>query len=287
MDNYKLVKFKNQSLELDVEVDPNEDTVWLSKEQMALLFDRDRTVISRHINKIYDEGELDKKSTCAKNAHVPLTRNRLYETDLYNLDVIISVGYRVKSKNGVTFRKWATSVLKEYLLKGYCLDKNRTLITNENYINLVNEVNNLKNDVIDIKKLLSSRFSNSFICSEGNVYDGFAFVNNLICSAKKRVIIIDGYADSSILDFFVGCKKNVRKIVICQRIDRIDNAILNKFIKQYGDLVLKEDKSYHDRFLIIDDDIYLLGTSLNSLGNKTSTITKTNQYKIEEIYRDE
>ena len=105
MGKYELVKFKNLSLELDVQVSPNEDTVWLSKEQMARLFDRDRSVISRHINKTYEERELEKESTCAKNAHVPQTRRRSYETESYNLDVIISVGYRVKSKNGVILRK--------------------------------------------------------------------------------------------------------------------------------------------------------------------------------------
>ena len=110
--NFELIKFENNNVELEVSVSPEEDTVWLTKDQIAVLFDRDRTVISKHINNIYKEGELDRKSTCAKNAHIPSTRNRLYETELYNLDVIISVGYRVKSKNGVIFRKWATSVLK-------------------------------------------------------------------------------------------------------------------------------------------------------------------------------
>ena len=287
MSNYELVKFQNQSLELDVEVSPNEETVWLSKEQMALLFDRDRSVISRHINSIYKEGELDKESTCAKNAHMPETSNRLYETSLYNLDVIISVGYRVKSKNGIIFRKWATKVLKEYLLKGYVLSENRTLVTNENYINLINEVNNLKNDVDEIKKVLSYKSPNSFVCYEGNTFDGFAFINSLICSANERVIVVDGYADNSVFDFFVGSNKTVKKIILCHKAERIDSTILDRFIVQYGNTIIKEDKSYHDRFLIVDNDIYLLGTSLNSLGNKTSTITKTDQYKIEDIYKDE
>ena len=103
MKKHELVKFKNQSLELDVEVSPNEDTVWLTQEQMALLFDRDRSVIARHINKIYREDELDEKSTCAKNAQVQLegTRNITRIVPFYNLDVVISVGYRVKSNNGV------------------------------------------------------------------------------------------------------------------------------------------------------------------------------------------
>ena len=124
MNNYKLIKFKDNEFELDVNVSPEEDTVWLTKDDIALLFERDRTVISKHINNIYKEGELDEKSTRAKNAHVPPSRNRLYESNYYNLDVIISVGYRVKSKRGIIFRKWANNVLKQYLLKGYFMMAN-------------------------------------------------------------------------------------------------------------------------------------------------------------------
>ena len=107
---YEIIKFKNDSVEVDVKVSPLENTVWLTKEQMAILFDRDRSVISKHINNIYNEGELDKKSTCSKNAHIVLNRERIYEIELYNLDIVISVGYRVKSKRGVLFRQWANSV---------------------------------------------------------------------------------------------------------------------------------------------------------------------------------
>lgn len=285
MNNYELVRFKNQSLELDVEVSPNEDTVWLSKEQMSLLFNRDRSVISRHINNIYEEGELGRKSSCAKNAHE--VNGQIHYTEYFDLDVIISVGYRVKSKNGVVFRKWATNVLKEYLLKGYAVSADRTLVTNENYINLVNKVNSLENDLSDIKRILSSKFPNSFICYEGKIYEGYSFVNNLICSAKQRVIIVDGYADNDALNFFVGSKKGIKKVILCHKKDRIYPSILERFVKEYGEVIVKEDKSYHDRFLIIDNDIYLLGASLNSLGNKTSTITKTDEYKIEDIYKDE
>ena len=138
--NYEIVKFKDDGLELDVNVSAKEETVWLTKEQMSILFDRDRSVISRHINNIYDDGELDKKSTCAKNAHVLNKRARQYEMELYNLDVIISVGYRVKSKRGIIFRKWANTILKQYLLNGYTINENRVVVSNENYIELRNEV---------------------------------------------------------------------------------------------------------------------------------------------------
>ena len=114
MKKFELITFKNNNLQLDVNVSPNEETVWLSKEQIALLFDRDRTVISRHINNIYKEGELDEKSTCAKNAQVQIEGERevTRKYEFYNLDVIISVGYRVKSKNGIISRNWAINVFK-------------------------------------------------------------------------------------------------------------------------------------------------------------------------------
>lgn len=115
---------------------PSEDTVWLSLNEMCLLFGRDKSVISRHIKNLFKEGELDSKRTVAKNA-TTASDGKVYEVAFYNLDVIISVGYRVKSKNGVAFRKGANSILKEYLLRGYVVDGNRALVTNENYINLL------------------------------------------------------------------------------------------------------------------------------------------------------
>ena len=137
-------KKRNIKYFYDVNVSPNEDAVWLSKDDMSILFQRDRSVISRHIANIYKEGELEEKSTCAKNAHVTsFKRQREYENYLYNLDLIISAGYRVKSKNGIIFRRWTNRILKEYLLKGYAINEKRTLITNENYVNLINKVESI------------------------------------------------------------------------------------------------------------------------------------------------
>ena len=131
MKKYQLVKFEDNDFSLDVRADLEKETVWLTKEEIGELFDRDRTVISRHINKIYKEGELVRKSTCAKNAHVPSSRNRSYESELFNLDVIISVGYRVKSQRGVLFRKWANKVLKDYLIQGYAVNEKRLIALNK------------------------------------------------------------------------------------------------------------------------------------------------------------
>ena len=129
--NYEIITFKDGEFSLDVKADFAKDTVWLTKDEISKLFDRDRSVITRHINNIYEDHELDQKSTCAKNAHIPLTRNRKYESEIYNLDVIISVGYRVKSNRGVMFRQWANSVLKDYLIKGYAVNEKRMINLNK------------------------------------------------------------------------------------------------------------------------------------------------------------
>ena len=152
--NYEIIKFENGSVELEVNVSPEEETVWLSLNEMCLLFGRDKSVISRHLRRIFEENELEKNQVVAKNATTG-TDGKTYQVDYYNLDVIISVGYRVKSKNGVIFRKWASSVLKEYLIKGYAMNEGRTLITKDNYLNLVNRVDSLGARIGSIENTIS------------------------------------------------------------------------------------------------------------------------------------
>ena len=290
--NPNIIVYNNGSVRLDVKIEPLNETVWLSVSQMALLFDTSTDNIYFHIKNIFKEGEIvasvtENSSATQMEVFQKSTDGKQYLTKLYNLDVILAVGYRVKGKRAIEFRKWVSSVLKQYLLKGYAIDKQRTLVANENYMSLVNQVNHLKDDVQEIKEIVYTNIKNSNICYEGKYYDAFVFVNDLIRSAKQRVIIIDGYADECALRFFVGTSKDIQKIIVCHKKDRINNIILEFFVKQYGSVTIKENKSYHDRFPIIDNDIYILGASLNSLGKKTSTITKTDEYKIEDIYKDE
>ena len=141
--NYELIKFENGGLELEVNVSPEEETVWLTLNEMCLLFGRDKSVISRHIKNIFKEGELDEEQVIAKNA-TTAKDGKTYGVTFYNLDVIISVGYRVKSKNGVLFRKWANSILKQYLIKGYALNEERAVITKENYLGLLCRVDSME-----------------------------------------------------------------------------------------------------------------------------------------------
>ena len=271
---YEVIKFENDNVELEVNVSPEEDTVWLTKEQIAVLFDRDRTVISRHINNIYKENELDRKSTCAKNAHIPSTRNRSYETDLYNLDVIISVGYRVKSKNGVIFRKWATSVLKEYLLKGYVLDEGRTLITKDNYLNLVNRVDSLNKRVDTIENAEKHRFVEDVLLLDNQMFDAIVLISRMIETAQTSIVLIDPYVDAISLSFFKNKDKDLNLVIVTSSRANIGRREISSFNERYGNLEIKIDDKCHDRYLIIDNELfYHLGCSINYIGKRLSQIT--------------
>ncbi len=143
-----------EGLYAGVDVSPSEDTVWLSLNEMRLLFGRDKSVVSRYIKNVFKEGELDSKRVVAKNATVQKEGNKTVRRtiEFYNLDIIISVGHRVKSKNGVAFRKWANSVLKEYLLRGYVVDSSRAAMTNKNYINLLNKIESIDSRLTKIEE---------------------------------------------------------------------------------------------------------------------------------------
>ena len=145
MDKYEVIKFKDNEFEMDVNVSPNEETVWLTQEQMALLFCVNRQAVGKHINNILNENELD-SSTCSNLEQVQFEGGRIIKRKikLYNLEMIISVGYRIKSKRGILFRRWANQVLKQYLLNGYVINENRVVVSNENSLKLSNEVASIK-----------------------------------------------------------------------------------------------------------------------------------------------
>lgn len=282
MSNYEIIKFVDGDFELDVNISPQQNTIWLTQDQIAKLFGKSRSTITEHINNIFSEGELFEMTSVGNS---DITNHR--PAKLYNLDVILAVGYRVKSKRGILFRRWATAVLRDYLIKGYSLSSDRVIVTNENYIQLINDVNHLKKDVEDIKVIVNRNVLDSIIIYEGDSFDGFSFINDLIKKAIESVIIIDGYADDSLFDFLIGSKKGIKKVVICHKANRISKEIINRFEKEYGPIVIKVDKTYHDRFLIVDSEIYLMGTSLNSIGHKTSSVIKCNQFNIKDIIKDE
>ena len=150
MDQYEVIKFKDNEFEMDVNVSPKEETVWLTQIEIAELFEKDRKTITRHIQNILKEYELMEKQVCSKKEHTA-SDGKLYSVNIYNLDMIIAIGYRVKSKRAIFFRQWATKVLKQYLLNGYVINENRVVVSNENYIELRNEVASINNRLIKVE----------------------------------------------------------------------------------------------------------------------------------------
>ena len=267
---YEVIKFENDSVELEVNVSPEEETVWLSKEQMATLFGRDRSVISKHIKNIFLEKEVDEESN-VHFLHIPFSDKPV---PFYSLDVVISVGYRVKSKNGVAFRKWANSVLKEYLLKGYVVNEERALITNENYSNLVNRVNKLENRIDKMEVKQSHLLIEDCLVFENQTFDTMVLINRLIETAKESITLIDPYVDIRTLNAFNSKADGVTLYVITSSKAKLKQEQIDSFAEQYGNLVVNVDDSYHDRYLIIDKEMfYHLGSSINYLGKRLSQIT--------------
>ena len=282
--NYELIKFVNDNLELEITISPKEETVWMSKEQIACLFDRDRTVISRHIKNLFSDGELIEKQVCAKNARTG-PDGKSYMVDYYNLDVVIAVGYRVKSPNATVFRKWATNVLKEYLLKGYVINKKRTLVTNENYINLINKVDSLEDRVRKIEDE-SIYFPKNLVIEKNEVFDAYITLSNIISSANQTIILIDPYVDNKTLNVLKNKKDDVLVQVITSGKAKVSEQDINVFNTKNGGLSVSFNDDYHDRYLIIDDLVfYHLGSSVNYMGNKFSQIDKVEDDDIKMLLR--
>lgn len=272
MNAYETVKFNNDSVEIDVTVSPLEDTVWLSQEQMALLFNVNVSAVNKHIKNIISENELDEGSTVSKMEIVRYEGNRRVKRNIniYNLDMIISVGYRVNSTEGIKFRKWANKVLKEYLLKGYIINEERSLVTNENYVRLINKVESLDERVSNIEKEYKPKgFKNSQLFFDGEFYDAYTLIQSLFESANKEIIIIDNYTDRTILDRLVVKKSNVQVIIYTSINSRLLAKDINAFNNQYGGLNVRYTTNVHDRYIIIDQNkLYHLGHSIKDLGKK-------------------
>ncbi len=202
----EIILYQSGELAEHIEVRLDEDTVWLNRNQIATLFGRDIKTIGKHINNVFSDGELDKNSTVAKFATVELEGERKIERNIecYNLDVIISVGYRVKSKQGTQFRIWATNVLRDYLLKGYALNQRMNRIEN-NYEDLSKEVKEIS------LHLKTHELPTQGIFFEGQIFDAYAFASGLIKKAMKEIILIDNYIDENTI---IHLAKKADKVMV-------------------------------------------------------------------------
>ena len=278
---YEVVKFIDDNIELDVNIDPYSETIWLTQSQMAILFGVDISRISRHIKNALNEEEINSQRNLRKT-QIANSDKLVY---LYDLDVIISVGYRVKSIKGVIFRKWATKVLKEYLLQGYVINKERSLVTNENYVRLINKVESLDERVSNNENnYIPQEFKNSQLFFDGQLYDAYTLIQSLFESANKEIIIIDNYVDRTILDRLVVKNRNVQVIIYTSINTRLLGRDINTFNSQYGGLDVRYTTNVHDRYIIIDQNkIYHLGHSIKDLGKKIFSISESDSNLISKL----
>ena len=278
---YEVVKFIDDNIELDVNIDPYSETIWLTQSQMAILFGVDISRISRHIKNALNEEEINSKRNFRKT-QIANSDKLVY---LYDLDVIISVGYRVKSIKGVIFRKWAIKVLKEYLLQGYVINKERSLVTNENYVRLINKVESLDERVSNIENNYKPQeFKNSQLFFDGQLYDAYTLIQSIFESAINEIIIIDNYVDRTILDRLVVKKSNVQVIIYTSINTRLLGRDINTFNSQYGGLDVRYTTNVHDRYIIIDQNkIYHLGHSIKDLGKKIFSISESDSNLISKL----
>lgn len=255
--------------EIEVAISIKEDTIWLSQKQIAELFDKDVRTVNDHIKAIYKEAELLENSTIRKFRIVQKEGDREVARDIshYNLDMIISVGYRVNSKKATKFRQWATTILKEYITQGYAINTHK--ITEHRLTNLENDMqfvkSKIENDELQI---------NQGIFYNGQIYDAYAFVNDLLKSAKSEVTLCDNYIDDTI---FTLCSKypKIKFTIYTHTISKSLKLDYEKYKKQYENIELKETKEFHDRFLIIDEkQVYHIGASLKDLAQKVFAFSK-------------
>lgn len=256
----------DSTLSLDVRVE--NETVWLTQAQMTVLFQTTRNNITLHIRNIFKEGELEETSVC-KESLLTAADGKRYKTKFYSLDVIISVGYRVKSIRGTQFRIWANKILKEHLLRGYSV--NQRLLYMENRIDRRlsehdNQIKELSGKVdFFLKTSLTPREG---ILFDGQIFDAYVFVCDLIRRACKRVILIDNYIDETVLALLDKRGRGVLATIYTKRIDNNLRLDIERHNDQYAPINVRTAPNIHDRFLIIDDTLYHIGASIKDLGKE-------------------
>ena len=266
--------------DVKIEVVLNEDMVWLSQSQIVQLFQSSKANISEHIKSIYHQNELDKDSTIRNFRTVRIEGNRevLRNITYYNLDVIISVGFRVNTKIGIHFRQWANNILKNNLLKGYSINQRIDYIENKFDTKLYNHDVQLK----EISEQINYFVQKSMppvqgVFYGGEIFEAYKFVSNLIKIANESIIVIDNYIDESVLTMLDKRKDGVMATIYTDKISNQLKLDLERHNKQYSAIEIQTVKDIHDRFVIIDnEDVFHIGASLKDLGKKLFAFSKLN-----------
>ena len=272
----EIILYRPNEIAEHIEVRIDQETVWLSQQQMAALFNQTKQNISLHINNCFKEKELEINSV-VKGSLTTAKDGKKYHTKFYNLDVIISVGYRVKSKQGTQFRIWANKILKDYLLKGYAIN-NRMNRLEDNVEALAAKVNQ-----IDLQ-INTHLIPTQGVFFEGQVFDAYVLVSKIIGSAKKSIVLIDNYIDESVLVHLCKKQKNVAVAILTKTINKQMELDVQKANAQYPTITIKQFNQSHDRFLIIDGkEVYHLGASLKDLGKKWFAFSKMDKSSLRNI----
>jgi len=260
------VIYKSNDGTIQLEVHLANDTVWLTQAQMAMLFGTQRQAVTKHLKNIFECHELEKTATSSILEQVQKEGNRMVnrKIELYNLDVIISVGYRVNTSRGIEFRQWANKVLKDYILKGYAI--------NQRFERLEQRVANTEEKIDFFVKTALPPVQGIFY--DGQIFDAYSFISDLVRMAKKDIILIDNYIDDSVLKILNKRANNVTATIYTAHISENLKLDLQKHNTQYQPIDIKVFKDSHDRFLIIDDDVYHIGASLKDLGKKIFAFSK-------------
>ena len=277
--NVVVYRSADNAVQLDVQL--TEETVWLTTGQMAILFAKEDSNIRRHIINIFNEGELQRDNN-VRFLHVNGVKKPV---PFYNLDVIISVGYRVKSQRGVQFRQWASRILKDYLLKGYAQNPHLRYMEQRIDNKLqehTEQIHELQNKVdFFIRTSLPPREG---IFVDGQIYDAYELVERLIKSAKKSILLIDNYVDESVLTMMSPKQEGVQVDIYTKDISSALQLAEKNFNAQYKGLALHTTSICHDRFLIIDEEtIYLIGASLKDAGKRLFAFTQMDSSQIKTI----
>jgi len=275
MDNQGEIILYQPNDEVRLEVRLEDETVWLSIDEMSQLFGRDISVIGKHIRNIFREEELVKDSVWAKFAYTA-SDGKTYQVDYYNLDVIISVGYRVKSHRGTQFRQWANKVLKDYLLRGYSV--NQRLVDMERRID--NRLSDHDSHLAEIDKKIDFFVRTSLppvegIFFDGQIFDAYKFATDLIRTAKRSIVLIDNYVDDTVLTMLSKRNDGVTADIYTQAISQQLQLDVDRHNNQYAPINVHTYKRSHDRFLVIDDaEVYHIGASLKDLGKRMFAFSK-------------
>ena len=268
----------NESVRLEVKVDTEKETVWLTQQQIADLFGTKRPAITKHLNNIYNSGELDKNSTCSILEHMGNDGKQRYATAFYNLDAIISVGYRVNSINATAFRRWATNVLRNYLLQGYSVNRHLVALQEsmDKRMTHIEDTQDRQQEQLDFF-IRTSTPPAEMVFFEGDFYTARAALENIVKTARERIVIIDAYVNAQTLDILDARAAGVTAAIYTQGVGQGMQRLMDEHDRLYPDspiVIRKWRKESHDRWLIVDECLYHCGHSLNATGgHKISSIT--------------